>query len=122
MATATYTAGQYIVSEREQDTWIQTAPPAVGSLTVTISKGDSSSGNNFGDIAGVVYTGPPNGDWSTPSNWAGGQVPGPSTPAIIPANTNVVLNSLPNETILYLKVQEGGSLTCTDPSIFKKRH
>jgi SdrD B-like protein len=111
------TAGQYILSEREQDTWIQTAPPAVGSLTVAISKGDSSSGNNFGDIAGVVYTGPPNGDWSTPSNWSGGQVPGPSTPAIIPANTNVVLNSLPNETILYLKVQEGGSLTCTDPTL-----
>ena len=111
------TAGQYILLERQQPSWIQTDPPAVGNLTVTIFKGDTSTGNDFGDIAGVVYTGPPNGNWSSPSNWAGGQVPGPTTPAIIPANTAVVLDALPSASVLYLKVQGGGSLTCTDPSL-----
>ena len=52
--------GTYTVDEILQDGWIQTAPPAPGTFTVTVTAGATAGGNEFGNfqtigISGEVY-------------------------------------------------------------------
>ena len=49
--------GTYTVSEDLQDGWIQTAPPAPGTFTVTVSAGSTVSGKNFGNFQTITISG-----------------------------------------------------------------
>lgn len=105
--------GSYTLSEVLDTGWIQTYPPGLGTQSFAITTGDYLGGMNFGNMHGSVYTGPPVGNWSDSSNWAGGHVPDSTTPAIIPPHDTVVVDVLPTDTILALKVESGGTLIFT---------
>ena len=49
--------GTYTVSEVLEDGWIQTAPPAPGTFTVTVTAGGTLSGNDFGNFQTITISG-----------------------------------------------------------------
>ena len=49
--------GTYTVSEDLEDGWIQTAPPAPGTFTLTVTAGSTQSGNDFGNFQTITISG-----------------------------------------------------------------
>lgn len=47
---ANLAAGDYVVSEVLKDGWTQTYPPSPGTYSISLSPGESSTGNNFGNM------------------------------------------------------------------------
>src|SRR5207249_841813 len=47
---------------------------------------------------------------SSPSTWDGGAVPGPAQAVSIPANSSIVIDALPHDSLRALRIESGGSL------------
>jgi len=103
-------AGEYKVGEVLKTDWLQTFPTGMGNHVLAISTGEQITGKNFGNIFGYRYIGPSTGNWSDSLNWTGNQPPGPTHAAIIPGDATVIVDSLPNDSILALRIQNGGRL------------
>lgn len=92
-----------------------------GTATVT---GDAAGGGvNHGYLSNitVVCITTQNGNWSNPSTWIGGIIPGSSDSAII----NHTITANVSSTVMHLAINSGGNLTSTQPvtvnSTFKMR-
>jgi hypothetical protein len=106
--------GNYIVSEAQRDTFIQTKPTGLGIYNVTINSGAQVTDKDFGNTYGYRYIGSNYGRWSDSTNWTGGFPPGPSNAAVIPKDTTVLVDSITRDTILALSIEKGGKLQFTN--------
>jgi len=104
-------AGDVItVSEIVPDDWVQISPATPSYHQINISySGMIVTGMDFGNKSGYRYIGPVGGNWSNPANWSGGHVPQPSEVVVIPVN--VIVDVLPNDSILGLRILTGATLT-----------
>ena len=107
-------SGHYAVNELLQDEWVQTFPQGLGVQNILVSGGIADTGADFGNVSAYRYVGPSGGNWSDSLNWLQDHPPGPLDPAIIPLNKTVILNSLPNDSIRYLRILSGAILNFAD--------
>jgi hypothetical protein len=102
--------GIYSVEEVTQSGWIQTLPGGIGKYTIHISPGKSFGRLDFGDVQGFQYNDSIGGFWSESQKWLYGHTPGPTDAVLIPKNIEVIVDTLPSDSILSLTVQTGGTL------------
>jgi hypothetical protein len=104
--------GSYRIREVQPFGWDRST---VNPLDVTISGDSAVTGLNFGNILllgiGYTYTGPSGGSWSDPANWSGGRTPNSTAFVYIPEGVEVVVDTLPSDSIRTLEVDFGAKVT-----------
>jgi hypothetical protein len=86
--------GLYTIAEAIQAGWTQTAPMSPPTYSVTIAGPTSLPNYHFGnsESGSTAISSVNSGNWSTPSVWSGGAVPGPSHSVIISAGHTVTID------------------------------
>ena len=106
--------GTYTMLEVLQNGWIETSPPGRGVYALNVSLGSTHLGFDFGNIRGYQYNDSIGGLWSEPAMWQGGHVPGPNDAVTIPENISVVVDALPSDSVLALRLLRNSKLTFED--------
>lgn len=85
--------GLYAVSQIQQGGWIQTMPPSPGYYSMSISAPGVFAAKHFGnEIPSNNITTVTSGNWSTPSTWTNGTIPGESNSVVIGSSHTVTID------------------------------
>ncbi len=106
--------GSYVIDEEVQSGWTKTFPQTPPYHQVTIDAGSIHPGIDFGNVFQFNYVGSSGGAWSDSSNWQGNVTPGPTNAVVIPDGVEVVVDHLPSDSVLSLRVRANGKLLFTD--------
>jgi hypothetical protein len=105
--------GSYRVLEEQSPNWYQTLPGAPGYYSATMQSGQTITGFGFGNKLANAFVGAPGGSWDDPGNWSFGHVP--SAEEVVVVTVPLVIDALSSDTILGLRIGQGGGITYTIP-------
>jgi len=103
--------GEYTIRERQEADWVQIKPGSPGFYAVTPRSGSAIDTFQFGNKIANRFQGTSGSSWSDPGNWSFGHAPDQTEAVVIP--TSIVIDILPNTSVLALRVATGGSITYT---------
>ena len=101
--------GEYSIRESQDPDWVQIKPGSPGFYAVTARSGSAIDTFRFGNKVANRFQGTSGGSWSDPANWSFGHPPDQTEAVVIP--TSIVIDILPNTSVLGLRVAPGGSIT-----------
>ena len=101
--------GEYTIRERQDSDWVQIKPGSPGFYSVIAKSGAIVDTFQFGNKRANRFQGTSGGSWSDPGNWSFGHAPDATEAVVIP--TSIVIDILPNTSVLALRVAPGGSIT-----------
>ncbi|HLF13756.1 MAG TPA: SdrD B-like domain-containing protein [Bacteroidota bacterium] len=105
--------GSFQIHEKQDANWVQIKPGAPGYYTALITSGLNLTDLDFGNKLANAFVGTPGGSWSDSSNWSFGHPPGPSEAVVI--NDSVIVDALLLDTVLALRIGEGGAINYVIP-------
>ena len=105
--------GTYIIHEKQDPDWVQMKPGAPGYYTIDLTSNFNDDTFSFGNKQANKFTGTSSNNWSDPGNWSFGHPPDATEVVVIPAA--IVIDNLPNPSVLAIRIADGGSLTYSAP-------